>query len=379
MIDLRWSPHIMFNNNSIDSFWSEHFSKNDHKALFILGKGFDVRMNISLSRLIENSENINFDCFLIEFDEGEDSPSHQYQSFIDENMVEFNSLIDKDSLKTKQINVWSKSGKGRRAIGDKKASDLFKYDDIKEYTDIILDISSLPRGIYFSLVGKILALIDSKPEKNHNLFLTVAENVEIDKLIQESAIEDDLAYLHGFGGEIELESEKEKPLIWFPILGEEKDSHIRKGSSKITEDKNRLYEICPVLPFPSKNPRRSDSLLIEYHELLFDTLDIESQNIMYTTERDPFQAYVQLSKAIQNYKESLEIINGCKIAISNFSSKLLSIGSLLVAYENQDFVGIMNVNSGGYKILDEEKIKKIKDKSEIFVTWLTGYPYNKKS
>ena len=96
---------------------------------------------------------------------------------------------------------------------------------------------------------------------------------------------------------------------------------------------------------------------------------------MYTTERDPFEAYIQLSNAINNYKESLDIINGCKVAIWTFSSQLLSIGSLLVAYENPEFVGIMNVNSGGYEILEEDNFKKMKDKSELFVTWLTGYPY----
>ncbi|NAS30388.1 hypothetical protein GTQ40_05350 [Flavobacteriaceae bacterium R38] len=378
MRELRWGPHIMFNDEAINNFWKEHFSNKEHKLLFVLGKGFDVRMNIALSRLVDSCPNLNMNCLIIEFDEGKNSSSHKYQKFIDENMLEFNQLINEEDLISKKINIWSKTGKGRRVVGDKKASDIFKdYLDIEKYSDIIVDISSLPRGIYFSLIGKILALIDSKPQSVHNLFVTVAENVKIDELIQESAIEDDLAYLHGFGGEIELESEKEKPLIWFPVLGEKKDTHIRKGADKITEDKNRLYEICPVLPFPSKNPRRSDSLLIEYHELLFDSLDIESQNIMYITERDPFQAYIELSKAINNYKESLDIINGCKIAISTFSSKLLSIGSLLVAYENQDFVGIMNVNSGGYNILDQDKIKKMKKNSELFVTWLTGNPYQK--
>ena len=236
-------------------------------------------------------------------------------------------------------------------------------------------ISALPRSLYFSLIGKVLNLIDLPTSKTHNLFLSVAENVKIDALIQESGIEEDITYLYGFGGQIELESEKEKPLIWFPILGEKKRAHITKGADKITEDKARVYEICPVLPFPSKNPRRSDGLLIDYHDILFDALDIEPQNIMYVTERDPFQAYVQLSNAIMNYQESLHVIAGCKIALSTFSSKLISIATLLVAYENQEYVGIMNVNSGGYTVLNELEMKNLKKDSELFVTWITGLPY----
>lgn len=376
MSKLRWTPYVMFDDNNICAFWKEHFDNTNHKLLFIMGKGFDVRMNISLAKLLKECPKLNIECLLIDFDEGSSSSSHNYQSLVDQNIIEFESLMVDKKIIIKKLNIRNKSGKSKRVVGDRKAAELIKnYSDIKDYTDIIVDISSLPRGIYFSLLGKILTLIDSNQNKDQNLFISVAENVDIDSCIQESAIEDDLTYLHGFGGEIELESEKEKPLIWFPILGENKSSHISRGSEKITEDKNRLYEICPVLPFPSKDPRRSDKIIIEYHELLFDSLDIEPQNIMYTTERNPFEAYIELSKAINNYKESLNILNGCKAAISTFSSKLLSIGTLLVAYENQDFVGILNVNSGGYNITDEKEFIKLKDESELFVTWLTGNPY----
>lgn len=366
----------MFDNNNISNFWKEHFNNDSHKLLFIMGKGFDVRMNISLSKLLKQCPKLNIECLLINFDEGSDSSSHNYQSFVKNNMKEFESLMTGKICRIKKLNIWDKSEKSKRVVGDRKAAEIIKnYTDIEDYTDIIVDISSLPRGIYFSLIGKLLTLIDLSGNKDQNLFISVAENVNIDSCIQESAIEDDLTYIHGFGGEIELESEKEKPLIWFPILGENKSSHISRGADKITEDKNRLYEICPVLPFPSKDPRRSDTILIEYHELLFDSLDIEPQNIMYTTERNPFEAYIELSKAINNYKESLDILNGCKAAISTFSSKLLSIGALMVAYENQDFVGILNVNSGGYNITDEKEFVNLKDESELFVTWLTGNPY----
>lgn len=376
MSGLRWNPNIMFNDNNVNSFWKQHFSKDNHSLLFILGKGFDVRMNFALSRLLRECPNVKIECLLIEFDEGSNSSSHKYQSFVNENMEEFKRMLEHKSYETKSIKIKSKSGKSGSIVGDRKAAEIIKdYSEIERFSDIIVDISSMPRGLYFSLIGKILTLLDLPTSKQHNLFLSVAENVKIDSLIQESEIEEDLTYLHGFGGEIELESQKEKPLIWFPILGESKKAHISKGADKITEDKARLFEICPVLPFPSKNPRRSDALLIEYHDLLFDSLDIEPQNIMYTTERDPFQTYVQLSNAITNYQESLKIINGCKVALSTFSSKLLSIGTLLIAYENSDFVGILNINSGGYEITNEAEMKKMKNESELFVTWLTGSPY----
>lgn len=380
MNQLRWSPNILIKDNAVDSFWKEHFGQEGHKLLFILGKGFDVRMNFALSRLLNTRPDINLICLLIEFDEGNTSSSLDYSPLVTDNMEEFEKIMDGRTIQVKKIKMKNKSGKRGRIVGDRNAADLIKnHSEIEDYTDIIVDISSLPRGLYFSLIGKILKLVDQKQENQQNLFLTVAENVKIDSQIQETDLEEDLTYLHGFGGQIELEADKEQPLIWFPILGEDKSAHISKGADKIMEDKARLYEICPVLPFPSKDPRRSDAILIDYHKLLFDSLDIEPQNIMYTTERDPFQTYIQLSDAIANYRESLKVLNGCKFALSTFSSKLISIGTLLVAYENPEFVGILNVNSGGYHLKDESQIKNLKQESELFVTWLTGSPYHQQS
>jgi hypothetical protein len=57
---------------------------------------------------------------------------------------------------------------------------------------------------------------------------------------------------------------------------------------------------------------------------------------------------------------------------------LLSIGSLLTAYDLKDEigVGVLNVDAEGYKINNLEDLKKLNKKSEVFVTWLTGEPYS---
>lgn len=377
MEENRWNPYVLLQDESVKELWRNHFYGSNKKVLFILGKGFDVRMNLGIQSLIEICPNIDLDCVLIGLDEGKDSSSHKLQDLVDENINEINSLLVNQKIISKELKLWSSKGKKKVKIGDREASNLIEgYEEIKNYTDIIVDISALPRGVYFSLIGKLLTLIDKYSDNTQNLFVCISENAKIDELTKEKVTEGDVNFLHGFGGGIEITSEIDKPLVWFPILGEEKLSHVRKAFGKITETKNRLYEICPTFPFPSKDPRRSDSILIEYHELLFDELGIEPQNIMYISERNPFEAYIQLSNAIKNYKKSLEIIKGCKAALSNFSSKLLSIGTLLAAYENRDYIGVLNVDSQGYDYVDKNEVKKIKLESELFVTWLTGEPYN---
>ena len=377
MKENRWNPYVLLQNDTVPELWRSHFQGKNKKVLFILGKGFDVRMNLGIESLMETCPDIDLDCFLVGLDEGKDSSSHKLQDLVDENINEINSLLNGKMIFRKELKLWSSKGKKKVKIGDREASNLIEgYDEIKDYTDIIVDISALPRGVYFSLIGKLLTLIDKYSNNSQNLFVCVAENAKIDGLTKEKTTEGDVNFLHGFGGGIEITSEMDKPLVWFPILGEEKLAHVKKAFGKITETKNRLYEICPTFPFPSKDPRRSDSILIEYHELLFDELGIEPQNIMYISERNPFEAYIQLNNAIKNYKKSLQIINGCKAALSNFSSKLLSIGTLLSAYENREDIGVLNVDSQGYDYVDKNEVKKMKLESELFVTWLTGEPYN---
>lgn len=372
----RWNPYVLMRDQAAIDFFIKHFKQDNRKLLFILAKGFDVRMNIAISRLIEACPNVNLECLLIEFDEGANSHSHKYKSIVDENIQELANLLIRKSLIKKNISLLGGTGRNKKRVGDRNASAIFQdYNDIAQYTDIIVDISALPRGIYFSFIGKILSLIETR-ENRINFFVSVAENAAIDSKITEFGANDDLNYLHGFGGGIELSSEIEEPIIWFPILGEGKVEHFRKAYGHIMSQ-NRPYEICPILPFPAKNPRRADALIVEYHALLFDELQIEPKSIMYVPEQNPFEAYIRLNNAIKNYNVSLKPLNGCKAVTSTFSSKLLSIGALLSAYELREEigVGVLNVDSEGYSIEDVEGVKNLKPESELFVSWLTGEPY----
>jgi hypothetical protein len=337
-------------------------------------------MNIAIQELIKNCPTIKLECWVIEFDEGAGSNSSKFLKYVQENEKELKICLTGKQIVTKKISLWNSKVKGKRKrIGDRQAAQILKsYEQIKQFTDIIIDISALPRGIYFSLVGKFLTFIDNyAKDRKPNLFVVVSENADIDSKIKEKGIDEDVGYLHGFGGTLELTSESEQPVIWFPILGEDKAEHLDKAYMHI-----RPNELCPVLPFPSKNPRRSDALIKDYYQLLFDRLNIESQNIMYVPEQNPFEAYIRLTKAIRNYNKSLQALDGCKAVISTFSSKLLSIGSLLTAYElmnsnNDDKVGvgILNVDSQGYDIDSFDDLKSIKENSELFVIWLTGEAY----
>lgn len=377
MNSLRWDPYLLSARGRAEELIKEHF-QTTNRLLFILGKGFDIRMNFVLQKVLSLRPDVKIECWLICFNEGDDSTSHKYASYVDKNLQDFKDLMNGRSYTEKNINLWKEDGTRKRRIGDREAASIVAdFDEIKHYTEVFVDISALPRGIYFSLIGKILHLIDSNQDKPEhiNFVVVAAENAKIDATITENTIDTEGKFLVGFMGGVKSLTEREESLIWLPIMGEDKDSHISVAFSELEPT-----EVCPIFPFPAKNLRRPDALLIKYHKLLFDQLKVEPQNIMYVPEQNPFEAYKMLVKTVRNYYNSLHILGGCRAALSTFSSKLLSIGTLLAAYQvnivdGQDIIGVMNVDARGYEIQDIDNWGDYNNQSELFLIWLTGTPY----
>lgn len=377
MSSFRWDPYLLASHTKAEELMKVHFT-GEKRLLFILAKGFDIRMNFVLKKLLQVCPTISIECWLVCFNEGTDSSSHKYSALVDKNYEEFISLLDGRIFKEKSLNLWKEEGSRKRRIGDREAASMLNgYDDIMHFTDVFVDISALPRGVYFSLIGKILHTIDSRPDGAEciNFVVAAAENARIDATIKENTIDTEGRLLFGFMGGIKSLAEREESLIWLPIIGEEKNPHISTAYGELEPT-----EVCPIFPFPAKDPRRPDSLLINYHKLLFDTLKVESQNIMYVPEQNPFEAYKILVKTIRNYYNSLRILRGCRAALSTFSSKLLSIGTLIAAYQinivdGQEIIGVMNVDAKGYEIVDLDEWDEYNKESELFLIWLTGDPY----
>lgn len=370
--ELRWSNYFLRHGEEFYVFWKEYLQGNERNILFILGQGFDPRMCFGFEALLEAGGSGRRDCVVIEFDEGPNSPSIKHSNLLEENKVKLDQLIkDRGTKIIKKVRMWSDDG---RRVGSSNAANVFiGLSDFFNYTDIIIDISALPRGIYFSLIGKILYLLDSNNGKGAsvpNFYVIVSENAELDRRIKDEGIDDVAYYVHGFAGDLETEATPNVPKVWIPILGEEQGVQLERIYNLVIPD-----EICPVFPSPSVDPRRGDNLLIGYREYLFDQLLVEPRNIIYAAEQNPFDVYRQIHRTVQHYNEALKPLGGCKVAISALSSKLLSIGALLSAYELKNAglsVGIANIEAQGYQLEGETEFIK----TELFTLWLAGDCYD---
>ncbi len=369
----RWEHYFMRRGSECSGFWKDYLAGHDRNVLFIMGLGFDPRMCLGMRMFLDADPTCVKECLLVRYDEGANSPSREYQSLVDTNVNIINSHMNGKGV-INEVEVPILSDDSRR-IGSRRAGDKISDDVISRFDNIVVDISSMPRAIYFPIITKLLYLLDAHVANDAsvpsvNLHVLVAEQVSIDEGIQEEGIDDHAAYIHGFSSDLVQEATATVPRIWIPVLGEGKEAQLRLLHDHVGPD-----EICPVFPSPCVNPRRTDDLVAEYRELLFDRLRVEPTNIIYASEWNPFEVYRQIYRTIKRYNNALQALGGCKVVVSALSSKLLSVGALLAAYEakrNGFMIGISHVEAQGYRILRDVGSCD----SELFSLWVAGECYD---
>lgn len=373
----RWKDYVLDHEADLDEFWKTHLHTYKRHVLFVLGKGFDPRMCLGFEMLINAGGDGKRDILAIDLDEGDTSPSQVHSSLVKANWEKLQTLLRQNSTVSKhRIKMRSDDG---RSISSRSAAAVFdSLSAFIGYTDVVIDISAMPRSVYFPLIAKALYLLDEtmhdNVERKPNLHVFVAENPELDVRIRNEGVDETATYIHPFSGGLEMEATAGQPKIWIPILGEGQETQLERIYNLIDVPD----EICPVLPFPSLNPRRGDNLVLEYRDLLFDRLRIEPRNFIYASERNPFEVYRQIRRTIFHYREVLRPLEGCKTVLSALSTKLLSVGALLVAYELKQAkidVGIAHVGSQGSVMDDDPGDSRPHKQSELFGLWLAGECY----
>ena len=90
------------------------------------------------------------------------------------------------------------------------------------YTDIVVDVSGMPRGVFFPLVARLLYFIDVEWNTSErdipNLFLLVAEDPDLDTAITQKGIEEFADFVAMFRGAFDQEAQLQPPKNSDPIL-----------------------------------------------------------------------------------------------------------------------------------------------------------------
>lgn len=343
---MLWNYYVFRRGNSVHELWDRLHQGRGIRLLYIAGRGFDIRAQAVMRQYVNNLQAsgchvesallvlVAFSGYALE---------KEVLDLTEENARALEEMFA--PLGVAQLVTMGASSGGEDDIG---ASNVLSnatrrvLSHIKDQTDIVLDVSSLPRMIYLALLTAILArLVPDRsvvPDRPHPLVASgvsfqvlVAEDARLDGLIRAEDPSNELVQIPGFSGAFYAETVKDWPLVWFPILGENRVQQLEKVL-KLSEV-SPTAEICPVVPHPSINPRRADDLLVEYLDPLFRSRRTPTSNIVYVHESNPFEAYRQLLSAMRRYKTSLNVLGNCRLLVSPLGSKLITLGAGLACFE----------------------------------------------
>jgi hypothetical protein len=340
-----WDHYVFRRGSGVHDLWDDLLRDRPSKLLYIAGRGFDVRAQTVMREFVSSQlgpgrQTAHAKLLLVGFNGYELDDG--IRRLTEENASALEALFA--SLgKASHITIDSTDGDE-----DLSASTSLRLrieavlSEVSDQTDIVLDVSSLPRVAYLALLTSLLHRL--VPNKAHaqgaphplsangvNFQVLVAEDAKLDGEIRAEDPSNDLVLIPGFSSALQAESVQDWPLVWFPVLGENRVNQLQKiiDSALIPP----LAEVCPVLPHPSKDPRRADNLLVEYRGPLFDSRKTPTSNIIYANESHPFEAYRQLLGAMQRYHNSMKIMGGCRLVITPLGSKLITLGAGLACFE----------------------------------------------
>jgi hypothetical protein len=134
----------------------------------------------------------------------------------------------------------------------------------------------------------------------------------------------------GFAGTGHLTGILDPARIWLPQLTKGR----RAALTGIGLSVGECYKICPVLPFPARDPRRADELIGEYENELVNEWEVDPRDIVYVSERNPLDCFRTLSTLKERYDRTVEGTFEPIVILSPIGSKVMAAGALMAAIEH---------------------------------------------
>ncbi len=331
----KWNDAIFLNT---DEEILNHYNKKNN-CLYIMGKGFDPRMVASLNLL--SKTNSTYDILLIDFSGGKQYATTEQKKLTEDNI--------------KKLNAINKNYRTLKIPSDSVLSVFLKQNLMipKKCNRVVVDISSMPQSVSFNIIKQIRHNIEAERGGYEvvKIDIITCENSSLDDAICPTDLES-ANYLVGFNTfSGDLESDHNRVSVWFPLLGMTCGPELDRLKSLIEPD-----EICPILPFPSENPRRSEEIFLELGDTLFSELGVDRRNVLYVAEQNVLDIYKKLHNAIEHYNRVFKEIGEPRFYVSLGSSKLIGLGALLVHLERSESglsetgISFAHVSNNGYRI-----------------------------
>ena len=365
------NANFLVRGKDFKKFWKDYLVDR-RQIIYIMGLGFDPRALNCFLEIQKHTTPERMDCKIITYDE-KSSLNPRLQSVLEHNTELLASVVPESKWNSKTISTTTADTNVSLA-----ASRCIRSSELNGYTDIIMDVSAMPTTVYFPIVRNILDWISKQKIQTSNgklinLHMVVSENPKLDSAIKDVNISGTITYMHKFATRLQSVANQELPVVWIPLLGEGRKTHL----DKIYSQMNGIEESCPFFPIPSVDPYRCKKLLMEHRQLLKDRLGTSSKDYVYASEMNPFDVCRKIYSTAQRYYDLFKPLGGCKIAISPLSSKLMCIGALLASCEllaKKSEAGVVHVTGCGYDV-DDIDLDIESQRSVPHSMWLEGECY----
>jgi len=328
----RWARCIMHRDGDAPQFLSEWFSSKSKKIFLIGGAGFDPR-STAVARLLMRLTKCPITGVLLR-EHRPLAPAHLLAG-AEQNIAELHQLVP--NLQIRDVVIFAENDLA--PIGGRQAANIAKSVDWEKATDIVVDCSALSRGVIFPLVRSILEITNAPA----NLHLLVIDNASLDDgIVAEPA--ERASTMHGFRGKLGLESSQQAAVLWLPQLVPGHEDALSKIHAFLEP---KPHDICPILPFPSRDLRTPELLITEYSVELESTWGVDPRNVVFASESNPLDLYRSILRIDDERGEVFKETGGSLVVLSPIGSKLLSLGSLMAAIE-RDFP-VVYVEALNYK------------------------------
>jgi len=357
ILQARWDRCLYQRGPDVHQFIAEYLSETNRRLLLIAGAGFDPRSGLLCQRLANHTSRMH--GFFIREERPVTSPELQQRASQNIGMLQ-------TACPTHQIvgiQIFAIDG---AVIGGREIAKALGALALPDYSDVIVDISSLSKGISFPIIRYLLdRIVVSHPSLNIHLFVT--EHAETDGRIVEVA-SDRPDLIAGFSGDWGVESRKEAATLWLPQLIKQQHRILDMIYKFVDPD-----DTCPILPFPSQNPRLPDELLEEYRAELQSTWEVEPRDLVYAHERNPMDLYRTILRLDDTRQRVFNEVGGSQIVLSPLGSKVLAIGALLAALDRN--FPVAYVEAIDYKVDPGILDGTIAPSGELVHIWLAGKLY----
>ncbi|MBN8500318.1 MAG: hypothetical protein J0M19_04100 [Sphingomonadales bacterium] len=315
----HWENCVAHFDAQVDVFAEEYFGRAEVHCLLVAAAGFDPR-SIGIATLLAGHLGDRLSGLFVREERG--TPDAGLVTLADQNTEQLRTLVP--GCEIAAVDIFGNDN--APVAGARIASVIRDYDIADETTDIVLDMTALSIGVAFPAARLLLDYCEGHGIAFH---IMIASNPELDDAIDSEPADRPMA-VRGFAGTDHSDAALEISRIWVPQLA--------KGRSAALTDIGRsirdTYKICPVVPFPARDPRRADALIAEYGTQLIDEWQVDPRDLVYVSESNPLDCYRTLSTLTKRYADAVDQIFVPSIILSPVGSRVMAAGALMAAIEH---------------------------------------------